>query len=219
MGECRFVTYLLHRRDQHNTGDWNCGPGQYFAFPEPLALDITQIREIKPTKDDLVVIGGGGMLGVFDAEMDVARSLPCRKVLWGIGGNLVGASEDRYDTSWADLEGRRDKEPFLPCVSCMHPVWDMDVEPFREVAEIEHFGIRFGAPLNNTASIRKIAYTIKSAHKVRTTSYHVAYWSHLMGKQVEIPDMWSSKMHSLRPVRLEEARRLNREFYMKVQNL
>jgi hypothetical protein len=213
------MTYLLHRRDQFNTGDWHCGPGDYFAFPEPLALDITQIREIKPTKDDLVVIGGGGMLGVFDAELQVARKLPCKVVLWGIGGNKVGEEQDDYDTSWADLEGRRDQEPFLPCVSCMHRIWDWKLPVTREWTEIEHFNVPFGAPLNNGASIRKIAYEILSAEKVRTTSYHVAYWAHLMGREVEIPNKWSSKFHSLRPVRLEEARRLNREFYLKVQEL
>ncbi|HLV01796.1 MAG TPA: hypothetical protein VKZ59_11055 [Acidobacteriota bacterium] len=213
------MTYLLHRRDPHNTGDWNCGPGQYFAFPDPVELDITRIREISPNQNDLLILGGGGMLGIFDAEMEIARSLPCRKVLWGVGGNKVGEEQDDYDTSWADLEGRRDKEPFLPCVSCMNPVWDMDVPVVREWTEIEHHSVRFGAPLNNSASIRKIAFEILSAEKVRTTSYHVAYWAHLMGREVDVPDKWSSKFHSMRPVRLEEARRLNREFYRKVQNL
>lgn len=213
------MTYLLHRRDRHNTGDWHCGPGEYFAFPEPLALDITQIHGIRPTRDDLVVIGGGGMLGVFDAELEVARSLNCRKVIWGVGGNLVGEKLDAYDTSWADLEGRRDKYPFLPCVSCMHPVWDMMAPVTREWTEVEHFDVPFGAMLSNQATIRRIAFEILSAEKVRTTSYHVAYWAHLMGREVEIPNLWSSKFHSLRPVRLEEARRLNREFYMRVQNL
>jgi hypothetical protein len=213
------VTYLLHRRDRHNTGDWHCGPGEYFAFPDPVKLDITLIRCIHPSREDLLILGGGGMLGIFDAEMEVARSLNCRKVIWGVGGNRSGEETDAFDTSWADLNGRRDEEPFLPCVSCMHPVWDMKVPVMREWTEIEHFDVPFGAPLNNSSSIRKIAYEILSAEKVRTTSYHVAYWAHLMGREVDIPDKWSSKMHSLRPVRLEEARRLNREFYQRVQGL
>src|SRR5690606_5833980 len=123
----------------------NCGPGQYFAFPDPAELDITRIREISPTEDDLVVLGGGGMLGIFDAEMEIARSLNCRKVIWGVGGNVVDSDTDDYDTSWADLNGRRDPDrnwcDFVPCVSCMNPVWDMDVPVVREWTEIEHHSV------------------------------------------------------------------------------
>lgn len=211
------MTYLIHRRNPWNTGDWHSGPDRYFPL-KGQPVDIQDVMELDLKPEDLVILGGGGLLGQFDKDTIRISESGCRIVLWGVGGNVHGQELHGYATGPATLVGCRDREStFLPCVSCMDRVWDLKVPISREVGRISHVDFPLVlSDLTNQASIRKLAYYIHGSERIVTTSYHVWYWATLLGKPVELPWKWSSKFFHLRPCLLEEARRLNVEFFQRV---
>jgi hypothetical protein len=103
------------------------------------------------------------------------------------------------DVTKFGIAGTRDyKMPgdYVPCVSCLHPIFD---EPFEETQDI---GIVFHKDTlkkpeilakfeayptsSNTSDFEELIAFIKASNKIVSDSYHVMYWSMLLGKKVVV---------------------------------
>jgi hypothetical protein len=101
--------------------------------------------------------------------------------------------------SKAALVGVRDHGagmPWLPCPSCLSPMMDSfaQQQPEYDVAVINHYeqpidartgrdrGLRMIRATNNTEDLSAVLRTIASAPVVLSNSYHVLYWSLLLGR-------------------------------------
>ncbi len=262
----------IHRLDTKNIGDFYCAPHHYFDILHGKKLDIfdnkSQDKEVtknftETISNNALIIGGGGLLNRngFKLQMKLfetlAKTTSKKTVLWGIGHNEKSpktygkVTKYNVDVTKFGLAGTRDISmpgEYVPCVSCLHPIFD---ETFNETEEI---GIIFhkdtvkkaqitkqfdGIPsTSNTTNLEELISFIGSCNIVLTDSYHAMYWSMLLGKRVAvIPN--SSKFYDFKekPVFtnfddalkdakktnpysgvLEECRELNHAFYEKTAN-
>lgn len=210
---------FLHRIDKTNAGDYFCSPGRYFEELPGTALDLLDYQhssaEVRERFCDLVsnaalVIGGGGLLnrGSFEKQMRLFARLADRgkkTVLWGVGHNARyrgGARiPERYniDLGRFGLVGTRDysmSSEYVPCVSCMHRVFDALYEETRDIGIVFHkrtLGIhtvtarfREYPTCSNSADLETLVEFIGSCRAIVTDSYHAMYWSMLLGKGVTV---------------------------------
>lgn len=206
----------IHRYDPNNVGDFYCAPHQYFEVLKGKVLDINGIRKV--SKDERknwadqvsnhsLIIGGGGLLNLphFDLQMKLFESLGAmgkKTVLWGPGHNDTDRSKFGKQVNYNvdirnfGLAGVRDysrKEHYVPCVSCLHPIFDQAFEETQEV------GILFGKKSSqneslqkklqnyptssNTTNLEEMVHFIGQSHTLVTDSYHAMYWGMLLGKK------------------------------------
>lgn len=220
----------IHRLDTRNVGDLYCAPHHYFEQLKGTQLDIFDYKSedqgvannfIERISSNSLIIGGGGLLNRngFGKQMKLFEQLgPKGKktVLWGVGHNAKSPAtygkkiDYNVDISKFGLAGTRDYSmpgEYVPCVSCMHPIFD------KEYTETEDTGIvfhkdtlrkpkitgRFGdfPTSSNTTNFEELINFIGSCNKIVTDSYHAMYWSMLMGKKVvAIPN--SSKFYDFK---------------------
>lgn len=209
----------LHRYDPTNIGDFYCGPHHYFEQLKGKHLDIFDYkREDKAIRDHWVeqitrnalIIGGGGLLNRegFEMQLELFEKLGAKgkkTVLWGVGHNAKNSSTygkiSKYniDTSKFGLAGVRDygmKEEWVPCVSCLHPIFDVKHEVKNDIGVIfhkktvgnkniikkfEHF-----PSTSNDAVFEDVAQFIGETDTILTDSYHAMYWSLMLGKKVMV---------------------------------
>ena len=209
----------IHRIDVNNVGDFYCAPHHYFSELKDKKLDI---YDFKSTDEEIVkewiekiatnslIIGGGGLLnrGSFEMQMKLFEKLASggkKTVLWGVGHNSKKTNQFRKINSYNiniknfGLVGVRDynmDENWVPCVSCLHSIFD---KPFSEIQEI---GIIFHKKTlknksilkklknypttSNTTDLDKIISFIGKSNTIVTDSYHAMYWSMLLGKKVVV---------------------------------
>lgn len=215
------MTTFIHRIDKTNPGDyWSC-PSHYFPFSG--GQEFVDIRNIKGylTKD-LVVFGGGGLLGRVTWDQNVADLAKNNNVvLWGAGqntygqkkkGDMVGIKVETNVPSYIkyfNKVGLRDYNvgyDWVPCASCMHSVFlkASKIKPTKDILGIEHNKIKlrsdFFSTISHNISVNEIEdFILKIAEykNVITNTYHGAYWSLLLGKKVLIQP-WSSKFNNLK---------------------
>ncbi len=258
----------LHCVDTDNVGDLFCAPHNYFEKLKNTGVDlrdyyVTNNNRNEEYINDLLqkqlIIGGGGLLNrnAFQFAMDLFENLAERgkkTVLWGLGHNSKNPSEFGKITSYTTdvskfgLVGTRDYSmpgEYLPCVSCMHEVFDKDYSIQDELGIIFHRDTfqkndlvnQFDAfpCTSNTTDLEELIQFIGSKDSVITDSYHAMYWSMLLGKKVAVVPN-SSKFYDFKykPVFtnfenaltdikkadsysgiLEECRTLNTAFYEK----
>lgn len=252
------VTVLgVHYRDTKNIGDRYCHPLDYVSYER--SMDDSTIRcDVRHLPDnvdpDVVVIGGGA----------IARHCPELKsiypnavhIAWGIGitrADLtqVNASTHEKFASGYSLYGCRDyraMNSYVPCASCLHPIFDTDFDVMHDVVVYGHAGKkplkdeadRLGLPYmeNNDASgFEGVIRFLASGKTVVTSSYHGAYWAALLDKKVSVIP-FGSKFYSLRnlpplvenisegienaldfPSALQEARGITHHFSTHVGNI
>ncbi len=255
----------LHRMDSRNAGDWYCAPHHYFEELTNSALDIFDYkREDKEVRTNFIhkvsqnslIIGGGGLLNRsgFSLQMKTLEKLPSlgkKTVLWGVGHNEKSpktfgkVSQYSVDVNKFGLAGTRDYTmpgEFVPCVSCMHPLFDQTYQETQEFGIILHKDtlkkpkiitlFKNYPSTSNTTDIKAIIEFIGASQNIVTDSYHAMYWSMLMGKKVVvIPN--SSKFYDFKyqpvisnfydavdafakaetfPTLLAECRSINRKF-------
>lgn len=255
----------IHRLDTTNIGDYFCAPHHYFQELSGTGLDIFDYkREEQEVRDNFIekisnkslIIGGGGLLNRngFKLQMEAFESLAAlgkKMVLWGVGHNDKRSSTfDKVthysiDTSKFGLVGTRDISmcgEYVPCVSCLHPLFDKSYDETQEVGVILHKDtvrkpevvalFKEFPTTSNTTDLEAIINFIGASQKVVTDSYHAMYWSMLMGKKVVvIPN--STKFYDFKhkpvisgfegaidafakaetfPTLLEECRTINRNF-------
>lgn len=207
----------LHRYDKTNIGDFYCGVHHYFDELNNKQLDIfdcqnqsAAIRDewVNKMTQSSLIIGGGGLLNreSFSLQMKALEHLAERgkkTVLWGPGHNSKNTSEFgklthyNIDTSKFGLVGVRDygmKEEWVPCGSCLHPIFDEKVTVTNEVGIIFHKNTlddqamvkKFeGFPSTaNNAVFEDVVKFIGATDTIMTDSYHAMYWSILLGKKV-----------------------------------
>ena len=195
--------HFIHIIGSKNPGDEFCGPELYFR---DLFADHVQyvhkfygIRYDSILRDDVVVIGGGGLLECCDAwQKNINRCVErCDNVvIWGAGDNTRrGGNPPKVAIRYEDmvLVGCRDynyRFDYLPCVSCMLPQLDLDYPIARRIGVVEHqhYSIdnfpQFEKISNETRDLRMFLRFIGQSEIIITNTYHAWYWATLMGKKV-----------------------------------
>ncbi len=170
-----------------------------------------------------IILGGGGLLSIDFFEPGFKHLFEIRKkhqklIIWGAGHNSWQVGDWRHlkqkvniASDQFDLIGiRDDNQPFewVPCVSCMDPLFEEKFSPTEDVALYAHAGtvnnpalrklLPQGLPtLFNSASFEEAINFIAKADILLTDSYHGVYWATLLGRRV-IAFPSSSKFYDLR---------------------
>lgn len=220
----------LHRYDKTNVGDFYCAPHHYFGVLKGKYLDIFDYKVddknvinnfIKKISDNSLIIGGGGLLNRsgFSKQMKMFEKLTDKNkkiVLWGLGHNRKDPStfnkkvEYNINTSKFGLVGTRDYSmpgEYVPCVSCMHNIFDKDYTSIQETGIIFHKDTLKKNNLlkrlenyptsSNTTNLEEMVGFIGKSETIVTDSYHAMYWSMLLNKKViAIPN--SSKFYDFK---------------------
>lgn len=213
-----FDVVNLHRYDPTNIGDYYCGVHHYFEELNGKHLDIFDYKRDQETRDNwfekitknALIIGGGGLLNRegFDMQMKLFEQLGekgKKTVLWGLGHNAKEKNtygkitQYNIDTTKFGLVGVRDygmKEDWVPCVSCLHPIFDEKHQVKNEIGMIFHKKTlndksiikkfeQFPSTANN-AVFEDVVKFIGETDIILTDSYHAMYWSMMLGKKVMV---------------------------------
>ena len=209
----------IHRLDTKNIGDFYCAPHHYFEKLKGKHLDIFDYKSqdksvtnnfTQQISDNALIIGGGGLLnrGGFKLQMKLFEKLASgskKTVLWGVGHNAKSSkyygniSKYNVDVTKFGLAGTRDVSmpgDYVPCVSCLHTVFD---KPFTETEDV---GIIFHKDTvkkeqitnafkelpttSNTTNLEELISFIGKCNAIITDSYHAMYWTMLLGKKVAV---------------------------------
>ena len=209
----------LHRMDDRNAGDWYCAPHHYFKELKGTGLDIFDYKrediEIKTNfvekiAKNSLIIGGGGLLNRsgFALQMKTLEKLSSKgkkTILWGVGhnekshqtyGKVVHYSVDVQNFGLAGTRDYSMPGEYVPCVSCLHPLFDQSYKESQEYGVILHKDTLTKPKIvalfdkypstSNTKDIKAIIEFIGSSQKIVTDSYHAMYWSMLLGKKVVV---------------------------------
>lgn len=207
----------IHRIDKGNVGDYYCAPHLYFDELKGKKLDIFDFKStneqiaknwINKVSNNALIIGGGGLLnrGSFEKQMKLFQQLSTKgkkTVLWGVGHNSKNKHEFgdissyNIDATKFGLVGVRDfsmKENWVPCVSCMHSIFDRTFEETQETGIIYHKKtvknkqllkkLQNYSSTSNTTNLEDMISFIGKSNTIVTDSYHAMYWSILLGKKV-----------------------------------
>lgn len=209
----------IHRTDPTNAGDFYCGPHHYFDQLRGKSLDIFDYKspedKIRNNWFDKItgnslIIGGGGLLcrQGFKLQLRLFEQLGekgKKTVLWGVGHNAKNTrhygkiSTYNINTDKFGLVGVRDynmKEEWVPCVSCLHPVFDKKFDTENETGIIFHkktlknkrilSKFKDFPSIANNAEFEDIIKFIGHTETIISNSYHAMYWAMLMEKKVVV---------------------------------
>jgi polysaccharide pyruvyl transferase WcaK-like protein len=209
----------IHRLNKTNVGDYYCAPHHYFEELKGKALDISDLRSrkksitnnfINEVSEKSLIIGGGGLMNIkyFRTQMKLFEALAKRGkkiVIWGAGHNEIDYDEYlkkqsyRIDLKPIGIAGTRDygntqKDEWIPCVSCLNPIFDQTFKIKQEVGLLfNHKSIKDNGlkakysdyPISsNTSSLEEMVDFIGASETVVTNSYHAMYWAILMKRRV-----------------------------------
>ncbi|MBT4334767.1 hypothetical protein HOD61_03035, partial [archaeon] len=132
----------IHKVNTLNVGDLVSSPSLYYSFDLPvIQLDITKLINFKFEKNDVVLVGGGGLLEHTNfhnylKKLILIKEKYSKLIFWGVGKNShFGRKKclrlNKLDRSnklllSANLVGVRDKSIFfeyVPCASCLNPTF------------------------------------------------------------------------------------------------
>lgn len=227
----------LHRTRTDNIGDLVCAPYLYFPeILGTDAREILSFHQgTEPDRPArvafneafaaarTVVIGGGGLLEIdffapAFAYLAEKKQPHHRYVLWGAGHNNWAIGDWRrmrqphgFDRDLFDLAGVRDFDqglPWVPCVSCMSPLFDQSYVIRREIGLYVHTGtvnnpaFRRRLPegiemIDNSSRLDEAIRFMGESELVLTDSFHGAYWATLLGRKV-VAFPSSSKFYSFK---------------------
>lgn len=213
--------HFINRLYHENVGDWLCSPiNWYFDFFKDYNIirhDISAIDWHEIGADDLVILGGGGLLyASVDWNRDIAKLLDRTKgvIAWGVGHNLQSdmffhskSVLARIDYDKMKLIAIRDYEhesglPWLPCVTCKIPQLGKSSAIKRRFGVIEHphspikiTGKMKFDKIDNTFPIDEITDFIASSEVIISNAYHMIYFSQLMEKDVICVNPFSDKFN------------------------
>lgn len=210
--------HFINRLDRTNAGDWTCCPLEYyydyFKDYSIIRHDIDYIDYNAISENDIVILGGSGMLDVtesFNEAINKVLNLTPNVIGWSLGFNT-------HDKQWYNgkefqkinfekfrkLAIRDFNHPtgieYLPDPSCRGIIRyrDEDYDIKREYGIIEHkdLPIRTDIPyerINHNASLEKIVKFILESECIITNSYHCTYWCILLKRKVIVFNKFSSK--------------------------
>lgn len=208
-----FINFFFH--GYKNTGDLFCSPLLYFAdYFRKYNVMLHQIQSPKLfeiSKNDVVILGGGGIL--YDNwNENINRILDCcdNVIIWGAGTNsndldAYNNHKIQIDFSKVKIVGVRDFRnngglDYTPCPSCMMPLIKeaRKVKPSKNIGTMLSFGYkpdRRYENLDHFHNINEVFNFIADHETIVTSSYHCSYWSTLCGKKViAISDGTTSKL-------------------------
>lgn len=207
----------IHRIDTKNIGDYYCAPHHYFEPLKGKYLDIFDYKNenekirsnyIEDVCNKSIIVGGGGLLnrGGFEMQMKLFEKISEKGkkiVLWGVGHNEKSkknygkVSKYNIDINKFGLVGTRDYSmpgEFVPCVSCLHPIFDQKFDTKNEVGIVFHKDTlkkenitkkyQNFATSSNTSNLEDLIEFIGESENIITDSYHTMYWAMLMEKKV-----------------------------------
>lgn len=200
---------FIHDTHKRNMGDVQSCPLNHFKFNcDTIEIDlISETKKINPNHP--IIIGGGGLLQEGksrDILCNIINSHKSKIIIWGVGLNTNGKkNNDNIPDIFqkADLVGIRDAGfdyENIPCVSCMHPAFDIEYEIENEIVCFQGNKLTIeGMPIMNCvndSSMNEIIRFLGTAKTVVTSSYHGAYWGALLKREViVIPNAHSSKFY------------------------
>lgn len=206
----------IYRIDNENAGDYYSSPNHYFKELGDIQVDIFDFKNSEDTNieeqisNNALVIGGGGLLNrnSFKFQMRTFEALAGRgkkTVLWGVGHNSKQRKDFRklgsykIDIGKFGLAGTRDyslSRDWVPCVSCLNPVFDKAYTPTRETGVILHKktlkNSRIPAAfkdyplISNSQDLEQFVEFIGASENIITDSYHAMYWGILLQKKVVV---------------------------------
>lgn len=234
------MAIIVHRNDKNNAGDYWSRPSHYFPIVEEQVLDIAKLDPF--VTDKTIILGGGGLLGRSKWSQTLKEiSYNNNVILWGAGHNnypdnvkkatLIGTTQKSTLPSYMEnftKVGLRDYNlgyTWVPCASCMHSAFDVaiQIKPRKDTVTISHNKIKIKSKYDSVKmpakeDLQKWLCNIAQYKNVITNTYHGAYWSLLLGKNVEIQS-WSSKFNNIGNVTLDDAREANKKFFTSCEYL
>lgn len=216
--------HVIHVIITDNVGDINCGPEYYLkkigVDTEIIIHDLESINQKKIRREDIVIIGGGGLIDYSDEWNGIINrciNLSDNVVIWGAGYNkhyLNKSVTDKIKLENIKLVGIRDyidKNTYVPCVSCMLPYFDLNYTIKRRIGLAKHKDFSESIPeellqydyITNTDSLESVIKFIGESEYIITNTYHMYYWATLLKKKVILFGAFSSKFDNLRypPIR------------------
>jgi hypothetical protein len=222
------VTHTTNK--EPNPGDWWSCPRHYFdEFVDSDWIDITDVPSVDLSQFDQIIVGGGGLLGNDNFDPYIQQLLPHADRVWfwapGINNNISDSKEltrsefaklvknsrakqynlKGFDKDKIAVRDYNQSYNYLPCVTCMHPVFDdIESEIKQDYLILAHHKVktllvrhRFLSGkkrlLQPKTEIAKIVKEIKRSKYIVTNSYHGAYWSMLCNKPVVLISPWTNK--------------------------
>lgn len=209
----------VHCSNTVNTGDIYCAPHQYFDQLKGTEQDILTYKSedyeeldhfIQNISDNTLIIGGGGLLNrnAFAKQLRTFEFLTGgtkKMVLWGVGHNnqhekyFNHITDYNIDVEAFQIAGTRDYSmpgEFVPCVSCLHPIFDRQFDITQETGVVFHKDILGNSEIiskfkdyptaANNMELEELIPFIGGSEKIITNSYHVMYWSMLLGRKVAV---------------------------------
>lgn len=217
----------------HNIGDLMCSPMDYFDYADVtrhcIAPKAPWPNPIIPPcpQADAYIFGGGGIENMTRRAVDEDK-LEGIKIGWGLGQTLRDPVRKATETTLTDFDlvGSRDYgtagTEWVPCVSCMSPLFDKQYEEEHDVVYYVNIGhppkMEVPVMTNRVGFAEAIAF-LGAARVVKTDSYHGAYWASLLGKKVIVTRPYSSKFYQMKSATLDECREANVRFDAKVRDL
>jgi len=195
-----------------NLGDCVSSPLHYFDYPNVEHWESkVAVHGMLPTRAAAYIFGGGAITGRVGSIVSPGQ-LDGPKVAWGLGRSKKAG--ERYcrdtpltafdrDRTFFTLVGTRDVNikgaEWVPCASCMSPLFDQDYEIEHEVAWYlnSRKPPKLDVPVmtNRAHSLDEAISFLGSAATIMTDSYHGAYWATLLGRRAVITRPYSSKLY------------------------
>lgn len=206
----------IYRMDRANAGDYYSSPVHYFKELGDIQVDIFDFKNSADTNieeqisNNALIIGGGGLLNrnSFKFQMKTFEALAGRgkkTVLWGVGHNSKHKKDFKKLESYNikvekfGLAGTRDhtlSQEWVPCVSCLNPVFDKVYNTTQETGIILHNktlkNSRISAAfkeyplISNSKDLEQFVEFIGASENIITDSYHAMYWGILLNKKVVV---------------------------------
>jgi hypothetical protein len=188
-----------------------------FALPESWASGIDRVPCGIGSNNDLVVVGGGGLIGppVFDAGWDALSNVDVPIVLWGIGHNIhfgrrPSVSYQRFIESNSSIVFKAYRDTcsyhYAPCPSVHDPMLlDFSNSKINSVISA-YFHSNQETPgwsnfvpnlQNHDQSLRRVLHFLSSSAINITNSYHGALWSRCMGRKTLVYRPFSDKFNCM----------------------
>jgi hypothetical protein len=191
----------------------------------------------------MIIVGGGGLF-FFDSLEYLLTNCSKPVIGWGIGCNEHGIKKIQYPkyVNLFTFLGTRDWNSgfdWVPCPSCMHSIFDQDLEILHDIVVYEHRDnpLNFDFPkANNSLEFSEAIKHIASGATILTNTYHGMYWGTLLGRKViafpfsnrfygmKYPvyisenGVWKESYGKAFPEALKECRKANLDFYQKIYN-
>lgn len=204
--------------DYINAGDIFSSPLIYtydfFKDYSIITHNLSSVRYSQISKDDVVIIGGGGLLNYnpwFNFNVAINKILDiCENVIFWGGGFNSGINKDgslpdfspSVDLNRFKLYGIRDKGfcgyNFVPCASAMSPLLEKayKAKPTRKIGTIfredkirdeTRFILGDVENITHYKNYPAVIDFISDHEYIVTTSYHGALWATLANRKVIVP--------------------------------